>query len=164
MTEKEIFCLNALLVDKGAVDLAYLLSREKPPKVKDGAILHKMALRWLRGAEIKSYLEGMQKALTSKEESSVNQNRKKDDIISELNTLASATKDIKQRTEILMKIADLQRMKQEEHKDEEKTVHFYLPQTCHSCSLYIEKKGELLSQHKILPDHYPFDPIVRHID
>lgn len=37
-------------------------------------------------------------------------------------------------------IADLTRMKQDEVKTEDTTVHFYLPIKCHQCSLYIKNK------------------------
>lgn len=39
-------------------------------------------------------------------------------------------------------IADITRMKQEEVKTEDTTVHFYLPLTCHRCSLYAESKKQ----------------------
>lgn len=37
-------------------------------------------------------------------------------------------------------IADITRMKQEEIKTEDNTVHFFLPLTCNKCSLYIASK------------------------
>lgn len=37
-------------------------------------------------------------------------------------------------------IADITRMKQEEVKTEDRTVHFYVPLTCHRCSLYKKSK------------------------
>ena len=46
----------------------------------------------------------------------------------------------KDRADLLMKIADLQRMKQEENIAEDNTVHFYLPVTCHMCDLYNKEK------------------------
>lgn len=39
-------------------------------------------------------------------------------------------------------IADITRMKQEEIKTEDNTVHYYLPITCKKCSLYIESKRQ----------------------
>ena len=48
-----------------------------------------------------------------------------------------------------MKLADLQQMKKDPVEEtEDNTVHYYLPLTCHKCSLYIankrktEKEGE----------------------
>ncbi len=47
----------------------------------------------------------------------------------------------KERTEVLLKIADLQRMKQEENKEEEQRVHYYLPLKCELCPLK-KKEGK----------------------
>ena len=64
-------------------------------------------------------------------------------IVSELNILADATKDPKQKTEILMKLADLQQMKKDTTKEEEdNTIHYYLPINCSSCELYARWKME----------------------
>ena len=38
-------------------------------------------------------------------------------------------------------IADITRMKQEEVKTEDNTVHFFLPLTCEHCSLYLEARN-----------------------
>lgn len=37
-------------------------------------------------------------------------------------------------------IADITRMKQDEVKTEDTTIHFYLPLKCHQCALYIQNK------------------------
>nr|DAV38599.1 MAG TPA: hypothetical protein [Caudoviricetes sp.] len=47
------------------------------------------------------------------------------------------------RVEILMKYADLQQMKKDEVKEEDTTVHYYLPLTCNNCELYIKHKKQL---------------------
>lgn len=53
-----------------------------------------------------------------------------------INTLpALAGKD---RAAVLMQIADLQRMKQEENRDEKEQVFYYHPVACYQCSLYAE--------------------------
>lgn len=40
-----------------------------------------------------------------------------------------------------MKLADLQQMKRDPVDDtEDNTVHYYLPLSCHKCSLYIANK------------------------
>lgn len=39
-------------------------------------------------------------------------------------------------------IAELTRMKQDEVKTEDTTVHFYLPMQCHQCSLYAQQKSK----------------------
>ena len=46
----------------------------------------------------------------------------------------------KDKSAILIKIADLQQMKKEETNDQDDLVHFMLPLTCSYCNLYIENK------------------------
>lgn len=64
-----------------------------------------------------------------------NKYRDKDEIISALAKEADSVIG-KERIDALNKIADLQRMKQEENKTEEERVMFYLPLTCYNCPLY----------------------------
>lgn len=68
--------------------------------------------------------------------------RTKDEVIE---ALASTVDTLhgKDRADVLMKLADLQRMKQEEVVEEDNTVHFYLPVTCHMCDLYNKEKKRL---------------------
>lgn len=40
-------------------------------------------------------------------------------------------------------IAEITRVKQDEMKDEEDVVHFYVPIQCHNCSLYIAQKAKM---------------------
>lgn len=39
-------------------------------------------------------------------------------------------------------IAEITRVKQDEIKDEDELVHFYVPIQCHNCSLYLKAKGK----------------------
>lgn len=48
----------------------------------------------------------------------------------------------KDRADVLMKIADLQRMKKDENTEEEETVHYYLPLQCYRCSLFIADRAK----------------------
>lgn len=60
--------------------------------------------------------------------------RSKEAIIDQLGSTLTSLRG-KDRADVLMKIADLQQMKKEEVKEEEKLTHFYLPigcpKTCH---------------------------------
>lgn len=40
-------------------------------------------------------------------------------------------------------IAEITRVKQDEMKDEEDVVHFYVPIQCHNCSLYMAQKAKM---------------------
>lgn len=135
LTDLEKFCLDSYLINKD-VDRAYSYSREKRPTCTDDN-LHRLALRWLRTPYVKAYLAEREAVLSTQmgQKNGV-ESRSKDDIINELNLLATKTTDAKQRADILLKIADLQQMKREENKDEETTIHYYLPLTCSNCALY----------------------------
>lgn len=62
--------------------------------------------------------------------------RSKEAIIDQLGAVLPHVRG-KDRADILMKIADLQQMKKEEVKEEEKLTHFYLPVACPmTCHLF----------------------------
>lgn len=44
------------------------------------------------------------------------------------------------RINILQKYSELQQMKKDEVKEEDTTVHYYLPLSCNNCSLYLANK------------------------
>lgn len=145
LTNIEKFCLDAYLLN-GDVDQAYTLSRRSRIKTGSQVNIHRMALRWLRSPDVKKYLDERRILLqdrVSESDKPKSGRRDKDAIVSELNILADATKDPKQKTEILMKLADLQQMKKDTTKEEEdNTIHYYLPINCSSCELYARWKME----------------------
>ena len=147
LSERERFCVDAVLFNSDNADLAYILSREKPYQgSKDN--LHRLALRWLRSPEVKAYIDEKRVVIADKAEKKFstpeqNANREKEDIVRELNILADITKDPKQKTEILMRLADLQQIKRDPVDDTEDTVHYYLPLTCYKCGLYLENKKKV---------------------
>lgn len=149
LTDIEKFCLDAWMTNKNS-DLAYSLSRGKPITATPDN-LHRLALRWLRSPHVKEYLEERGAVIISEGATDGQlQNRQKDDIVRELNILANSCKDAKQRTEILLKLADLQRMKDAPNKDNEpELVHFYVPIQCHNCNLYMKAKAEEAKKMKI---------------
>ena len=65
----------------------------------------------------------------------------KEEVLQEaLQSALSLPVNDKTRVEILMKYADLAQMKREEIKEEDSTIHYYLPLTCNNCSLYLASK------------------------
>ena len=61
----------------------------------------------------------------------------KDNMLKDLYFARTKTKrGSKEWLDINKMIADITRMKQEEVKSEDNTIHFYLPLTCHRCELY----------------------------
>lgn len=137
LTDIERFCLDGWLMNHNA-DLAYMLSRDKPITATPENV-HRLALRWLRTDYVKEYLEERGAiAIAQAETDEQTTNRRKSDIVRELNILANSCNDPKQRTEILLKLADLQKMKDDVTKDDVELVHFYVPIQCYNCSLYIQ--------------------------
>lgn len=65
----------------------------------------------------------------------VSQYRTKDAILTALESEIPKLRG-KEKTDILIKIADLQRMKQEENKEEEDKTLYYLPNKCYYCDLF----------------------------
>lgn len=146
LTDLEKFCLSGYFHTKNA-DLAYKLMRGDEAKATDFN-LHRMALRWLRNPLAQDYLKALQGAALASSEDTTN--RSKDDVISELNTLANQVKEPKERAAILMKLADLQNMKDEpteQEKEQEQKVNYYLPAhyptSCKDCLLKLNNVKSL---------------------
>jgi hypothetical protein len=150
LTDKEKFCLDAYIVN-GNADIAYTLSREKPPTATEN--LHRLALRWLRRPEVKAYLEERRAVIYNRSEKVTDMEKEdlkqlvdlykdKDYIIAEL-VKTQASLSGKEKADILNRIADLQQMKKEENKIDEDRVHFYLPlPLCDDCP----NKGNLVEE------------------
>lgn len=141
LTDIERFCLDAYIINNDA-DLAYTLSREKPPTTTNN--LHRLALRWLRQEEVKTYIEERRAVIYTRTEKVTDMEKEdlkqlvdlykdKDYIIAEL-VKTQAGLSGKEKADILNRIADLQQMKKEENKVDDERVHFYLPlPTCDDC-------------------------------
>jgi hypothetical protein len=127
LNEIERFCLAGFFITHDA-DMAYKLSRKQKPCATDDNI-HRLALRWVRCDDAKKYLDELAAVNIQKVEKNNNENRDKAAIIRELNTLASSTHDAKLRAELLMRLADLERMKDKESEESkaENLIHYYLP-------------------------------------
>lgn len=150
LSDKEKFCLDSFLVN-GNADMAYTLSRQKPPTATEN--LHRLALRWLRQPDVKTYLEERRAVIYQRSEKVsdmakedlkqlVDLYKDKDYIIAEL-VKTQASLSGKEKADILNRIADLQQMKKEENKIDEDRVHFYLPLPfCDNCP----NKGKLVEE------------------
>lgn len=77
--------------------------------------------------------------------------RTKDGVLTALEAELKNADDTKQRTDIIGKIADLQRMKNEEDKENRKLIHYYLPLRCEECP-YKEKVDQLLRKNDNILD------------
>ncbi|MEA5082070.1 MAG: hypothetical protein VB024_10680 [Dysgonamonadaceae bacterium] len=141
ISEKEAYLLDAYLVNKD-VDMFYYLLRGEKSKATDDN-LHRQALRYVRTPAVMEYLKERRAVIFSETQKSetVGRFRDKDTVLSALEAEIPFVKG-KERAEILLKIADLQQMKQESNKEpEEERVHFYLPlHICKDCP----NKGNLV--------------------
>ncbi len=152
LTDKEKFCLDAYIVN-GNADIAYTLSREKPPTATEN--LHRLALRWLRKPEVKAYLEERRAVIYSRTEKVTDMEKEdvkqlvdaykdKDYIIAEL-VKTQASLSGKEKADILNRIADLQQMKKNEEKKDDDRVHYYLPlEVCDDCKF----RGNLVKERR----------------
>lgn len=73
--------------------------------------------------------------------------RTKDGVLTALEKELDNADDTKQRTDIIVRIADLQRMKNEEDKVNSQLVHFYIPLRCEMCP-FKEKVEQLLNRNE----------------
>ena len=141
--EVEAFCLDSFIVN-GNVDLAYTQCHKS--KAKEN-YTHVLALRWLKSDAVKAYLNQRRgevlfvggKSATEKESLKVDFSQR-GNLIRALSDAANNEGDNVRRAAILKQIADLQRMKQDENKDEADLIHFYLPLKCHYCELYMNNQ------------------------
>lgn len=154
LSNLEKFCLNAYLTSEAPqtekLINAYELSRTKESQANRQSI-YMLARKWINSDKCKYYIEQRKKELFTHEPTRINGkqeqegshndndnniNRSKDDILTELNNLADNTNDPKLKAEILMKVADLEGMKKQEIKQEDKLIRYYLPLRCSNCELY----------------------------
>lgn len=124
----EKFCLDAYLAN-GDGRTAYTLSRKEPEITAKEDSLSVLTSRWLNSPKVKDYLALRRTAAATNAEAQEIANRTRDDAISELNRLATASTNPKERSQILLALADLQKWKREEDANQEKQVQFYLPLT-----------------------------------
>ena len=142
LSARERFCLDAYLLNEDA-DLCYQLATGRTDEDCRVENFHKMALRYVRLPHVAEYLTTKKTELHGRKDSARENSRGSyrtkeevlDALIAELPYVTG-----KDRADLLMKIADLQRMKQEENIAEDNTVHFYVPVTCHMCDLYNKEK------------------------
>ena len=142
LTDKEKFCLDAY-ISNGNLDMAWMLSRERPTSSTKPDIIRRMALRWMRDKAVMRYVEEQRKITLSdcpdySEKGGANDFRNKDYIINEYVKLIQITTDPKLRAELLWRVSEIQNMRKQE-EGFINTTHYYLPLSCRQCSLYRER-------------------------
>lgn len=73
--------------------------------------------------------------------------RTKDGVLTALEKELENADETKQRTDIITKIADLQRMKNEEDRANRQLIHYYIPLRCEECP-FKEKVEQLLNRNE----------------
>jgi hypothetical protein len=76
--------------------------------------------------------------------------RSKDDVLSELNALASTVQDTKMKVDILKQIAEIKNMKKDGNSDED-PVQFFFPISCEKCPLLLRYNEMIATQNAGLP-------------
>ncbi|WP_108821450.1 hypothetical protein [Dysgonomonas sp. Marseille-P4361] len=123
---------------------AYLASRGKKLTANKSS-LNVQSSRWINSPDVQAFLDVERaRRFTAIEQSTAESDtRSKDDVIRELNLLANQETEPRRKSEILMKLADLQQMKKQDEETEESKVSFYRPLKCSECVLYQKAKNEL---------------------
>lgn len=153
LTDVERFCLDGYIVNRDG-DTAYKLSRPTPPTTDRPDILHRMALRWLRGDAVRDYLRRRSAANSVGGFGAADGagNRSDADIIRDLNGLLNQTDDPKLKAQMLVQLAQLKGMTRRPEKQEaENHVSYYLPVRCtEECPLFIGF-GKYLKENGLTP-------------
>ena len=139
----EAYCVAVSnLVSKESADANAYKVMKKKPGIKQ--LVDTLTSVNMRGVAID---EKLPKGRKKKGSDDVNL-RDKDCIIDILQEQVKKSTDPKTIRHMVMAASDLQRMKQEENKDEKELVHYYVPPSCHSCELYEKAKENINNENK----------------
>lgn len=140
LSDLERFCLIGYIYTKDATS-AYIASRGKKLTASPKSLTVQVS-RWLNSPEVQAFIEveRSRRFAAISLESVDTDNRSKDDVIRDLNILATQESEPRRKSEILMKIADLQQMKKQEESDKESLVKYFMPLKCNQCVLYKNAK------------------------
>lgn len=133
LSDREKFCLTAYLQIQDA-KLAYLCSRSKESKASKEN-LPSLVSRWLNSEPVQAFIAVEQARKFTILNADNTENRSKDDVIKELNVLATQATDPKLKGEMLVKLADLQQMKKQDDEDKESKIHYFAPLKCSQCPI-----------------------------
>lgn len=141
LTDLEKFALIGY-IHTSDTKMAYIASRGKKLTANPESLVVQ-ASRWITKPECKAFIEIEQQRLNIAHSSTDAENRSKQDIVGELNVLATQTGDPKLKAELLMRLADLEGMKKKETIEEESKVKYFMPLKCNQCELYRSAKSKL---------------------
>lgn len=136
LTEREKFALDAYIVNNDKL-LSYRMAKDSQAD-PDSESFRQVAWRWFRYPQVVAYINGRREQVFSHKtaEDGELDNRSRDDVIKELNTLIDRETDSKRKGDLLMKLSDLLNFKREQGEDnQESHVNYYLPIRCNDCPL-----------------------------
>lgn len=98
----------------------------------------RQALRWLRQPQSQEYVKDIKAAMyrraVEQADGDTPDLTDRDNLLRELQRQYQAATEVKTRMDILVRIADITRMKQQnENKADERRIHYYLPVKCGEC-------------------------------
>ena len=125
-------CLDAYLYNADNKVISYKIAKGITDNNLDISTLVQRSNNWLQSDKCKQYLK-LKKSETSQSIDNQEVDFNKDGLISELSSLYSKTTDIKLKSEILLKLADLKGYKKEAQKTEDQVIRYYLPISCKIC-------------------------------
>lgn len=136
LTEREKFALDAYIVNNDKL-LSYRMAKDSIADPNSESF-RQVAWRWFRYPQVVAYINGRREQVFSHKtaEDGELDNRSRDDVIKELNTLIDRETDSKRKGDLLMKLSDLLNFKREQGEDnQESHVNYYLPIRCNECPL-----------------------------
>lgn len=149
LTNKEKFCLRAYVQSQSSENkrLAYICSRNKPVTA-EGESLTVSVSRWFTRPEIQKFIEieTERQAIAGRIEFKGEQDAttvSREELLRELSISFRSTNDAKLKSEIGLKIADLQKFKAQTAQIDETKITYFRQINCHECPMYLEKKKEL---------------------
>lgn len=136
LTDLEKFALIGWIYTKDTKN-AYEASRKMKLTCTPESLVAQSS-KWLNLPKCQAFLEVEQARRFKAVELDSNESgtRSREDVIRELNLLANQETEPKRKSEILMKLADLEQMKKTEEAPEKDHIKYYLPLKCTQCQLY----------------------------
>lgn len=161
LTTQECFALDGYIVSTLPITerkiLAYSTSRKAEPTDNEESLMQ-LVYRWFRRSSVLYYIEDKEIELfgtirNKDDKGNLREEGDKEDVIRdkeqtilELNLLANQTNDPKLKSELLLKLADLQQWKKKEDDDKESRITYYQQVKCSTCPIYTKAKHDTMAK------------------
>lgn len=148
LTDREKFCLRSYIQAPSTENkrLAYICSRAKKITA-EGETLTVQLSRWFNRPEIKKFIEIETERLAiggrTEFKDDDTETVSREELLRELSVSFRKTSDIKLKSEIGLKIADLQRFKAQTAQVDDERITYFRQINCNECPMYLREKKEL---------------------